>query len=89
MPVNFTKEFVLFLMEQNEKQSAQIEKQNSQIEALTAAVEKLTETIREPEEKLSKNSRNSSKTPSSDGLKKPNRNTSLKDAVLEDDSKAN
>ena len=72
MPVNFTKEFVLFLMEQNEKQSAQIA-------ALTATVEKLTETIKELEEKLNKNSRNSSKPPSSDGLKKPNRNTSLRE----------
>ena len=63
MPLNITPESVRQLMEQN----AALLKQN---EELTATVMELTRTIRELREQLNKNSKNSSKPPSSDGLKK-------------------
>ncbi len=64
MPVNITVELVQQLMGQN----AALIRQN---EELTATVMELSQTIRELKEQLNKNSRNSSKPPSSDGLKKP------------------
>jgi transposase len=64
MPVNITYELVQQLMEQN----ASLLKQN---EELTATVKELNQTIKELKEQLNKNSKNSSKPPSSDGLKKP------------------
>ena len=63
MPFNITPELVRQLMEQN----AALLKQN---EELTATVMELTQTIKELREQLNKNSKNSSKPPSSDGLKK-------------------
>ena len=62
MPFNTTPEFVRQLMEQN----AALLKQN---EELAATVKDLTQTIRELREQLNKNSKNSSKPPSSGGLK--------------------
>ena len=64
MPVNITVELVQQLMEQN----AALIKQN---EELTATVRELNQTIKELRAQLNKNSNNSSKPPSSDGLKKP------------------
>ena len=64
MPVNVTLEMVQQLLEQN----ASLLKQN---EILTATIAELNQTIQELKEQLNKNSKNSSKPPSSDGYKKP------------------
>lgn len=64
MPVNITEDFVRYLLEQNASLS-------NQVAELTATVRELNQTIRELKEQLNKNSKNSSKPPSSDGLKKP------------------
>ena len=74
MPINITEEFVRNLMEQN---AALI----TQVANLTATVDSLQQTIKELQEQLNKNSKNSSKPPSSDGLKKPpvNKDKSLRD----------
>ena len=71
MPI--TEEFVKHLMEQN----AAIAEQISQ---LTKTVESLNQTIQKLQEQLNKNSKNSSKPPSSDGFKKPpvNKDRSLR-----------
>ena len=76
MPVNITEEFVRFLMKQNEEQSARIAE-------LSAEIASLNQTIRELKEQLNKNSKNSSKPPASDGLKKP---TVKKDRSLRESS---
>ena len=75
MPVNITEEFVRFLMKQNEEQSARIAE-------LSAEIASLNQTIRELKEQINKNSKNSSKPPSSDGLKKPavKKNKSLRES---------
>ena len=75
MPVNITEEFVRFLMKQNEEQSARIAE-------LSAEIASLNQTIKELKEQLNKNSKNSSKPPSSDGLKKPavKKNKSLRES---------
>ena len=75
MPVNITEEFVRYLMEQNASLS-------DQVAELTATVKELNQTIKELKEQLNKNSKNSSKPPSSDGLKKPavNKNKSLRES---------
>ena len=72
MPFEITEELVRYLMDQNKKQSEQITELTAQIEALTKKIEELTE-------QKNKNSNNSSKPPSSDGLKKPNKNRSLRE----------
>ena len=65
MPFNITQEFVQQLLEQ----IAQLTKQVSE---LTAEISELQQTIKELEEKKNRNSKNSSKPPSSDGYaKKP------------------
>ena len=71
MPINITVEFVQQVMEQNASLRAQNERMLQQMESLTATVAELNQTIRELREQLNKNSGNSSKPPSSDGLKKP------------------
>ena len=60
--------------QQNEFLQKTIESLNQNIETLTLNqnIETLTEKIADLEEKLNKNSRNSSKPPSSDGYSKPN-----------------
>ena len=75
MPVNITEEFVRSLMKQNEEQSARIAE-------LSAEIASLNQTIRELKEQLNKNSKNSSRPPSSDGLKKPavKKNRSLRES---------
>ena len=75
MPVNITEEFVRYLMEQNASLS-------DQVAELTATVKELNQTIKELKEQLNKNSKNSSKPPSSDGLKKPSvkKNKSLRES---------
>ena len=64
MPINITEEFVRNLMEQNAALTAQVA-------ALSAYIDSLNQTIKELQEQLNKNSKNSSKPPSSDGIKKP------------------
>ena len=64
MPINITEEFVRNLI-------IQIETLTAQNQALTETVAELNQTIKELKEQLNKNSKNSSKPPSSDGLKKP------------------
>lgn len=73
MPVNITFEFVQSLMEQNAALIAQVA-------SLSANIESLNQTIKELQEQINKNSKNSSKPPSSDGLKKPpvNKDRSLR-----------
>lgn len=86
MPVNISEDFVRQLMQDYQEQRQLNIEQNKQnleltdkVATLTAKIEELTQTIKDLEEKLNKNSKNSSKPPSSDGLKKPNRNTSLRE----------
>ena len=64
MPVNITEEFVRQLM-------AQIDFLTKQNSSLTATIAELNQTVKELKEQLNKNPKNSSKPPSSDGLKKP------------------
>lgn len=74
MPINIMEEFVCNLIEQNAALIAQVAN-------LSATVESLNQTIKELQEQLNKNSKNSSKPLSSDGLKKPpvNKNRSLRE----------
>ena len=57
--------------ELNESLLQQIESLNATISAQTQLIAQLNQTIQELKEQLNKNSRNSSKPPSSDGFKKP------------------
>ena len=63
---------------QIENQTKLIETQNTNISSLTDTVKKLEEEIKELRRQLKLNSSNSSKPPSTDGFKKPNRNNSLR-----------
>ena len=71
MPFNITPEFVQNLTEQLARSNEQNASLKEQVAALTTHVEELRQVIKEQNEKLGKNSRNSSKPPSSDGLRKP------------------
>ena len=64
MPINITMEFVQQLMDQNTALTKQVSEMNE-------TIKELNQTIKELKEQLNKNSKNSSKPPSSDGLKKP------------------
>lgn len=77
MPFNITPEFVQQLLGQIAQLTKQIADLTAQNSELTAKITELQQTIKELEEKKNKNSKNSSKPPSSDGYaKKP---SSLRD----------
>ena len=69
MPV--TKEYLEYLMAQNTSLMEQNAALTNEVSKLTMKVEELTQTIKELTEKKNKNSRNSSKPPSTDGYNKP------------------
>ena len=71
MPVNITEEFVRQLMAQIEYLTAQNNALTATVDSMNQTIFELNQTIRELKEQLNKNSKNSSKPPSSDGLKKP------------------
>lgn len=66
-----TNDMVEYLMNQNRELMEQVEQLTKTVNDLNATIDVLNETIRELREQLGKNSGNSSKPPSSDGLKKP------------------
>ena len=59
------------LLQQVSDLNATVASLNSTIDAQTQLIAKLNQTIQELKEQINKNSKNSSKPPSSDGLKKP------------------
>ena len=72
MPINITPEFVQQLLGQIAQLTKQVTELTSQNSELIAKITELQQTIKELEEKKNKNSKNSSKPPSSDGYaKKP------------------
>ena len=64
-------ELIKQLLEQNEILSSAVTSLNDTVNAQTQLIAQLNQTIQELKEQLNKNSKNSSKPPSSDGLKKP------------------
>lgn len=80
MPTNDTAEFINQLLQQNASLTIQVRDLTAQVTALMAQVAELTQTIRELQEQKNKNSKNSSKPPSSDGLKKQAKNNSLRES---------
>ena len=79
MPLKDQSEYIHFLMEQNKTVLAQNEELTKTVAELTTKIEELTKKISELTEQKNKNSNNSSKPPSSDGLKKPNKDRSLRE----------
>ena len=79
MPLKDQSEYINFLMEQNKTVLAQNEELTKTVAELTDKIEELTKKISELTEQKNKNSNNSSKPPSSDGLKKPNKDRSLRE----------
>ena len=73
MPVNLTPEAFMELIQQNTALLKQVSELTAQVNELTAKIAELTES-------KNKNSRNSSKPPSSDGLKKKNTKRSLRES---------
>lgn len=70
MPLNITPEFVQQLFEQIAQLTKQVSDLTAQNSELIAKISELQQTIKELEEKKNKNSKNSSKPPSSDGYSK-------------------
>ena len=64
-------EMIEQLLQQVNSLTATVDSLNATIDAQTKLIAKLNKTIQELKEQLNKNSKNSSKPPSSDGLKKP------------------
>lgn len=79
MPINITVELVQNLLVQNAELRAQNTAMLEQLAQLNATVESLTQTIKELQEQKNKNSKNSSKPPSSDGLKRGTKDKSLRE----------
>ena len=82
MPVNITEEFVCQLMAQIDFLTKQNSALTATVDSMNQTIAELKQTIKELREQLNKNSKNSSKPPSSDGLKKPavNKNKSLRES---------
>ncbi|MCI9101482.1 MAG: hypothetical protein HFH59_16905 [Lachnospiraceae bacterium] len=64
-------ELIKQLLQQNEMLSSTVVSLNNIVNAQTQLTAQLNQTIQELEEQLNKNSKNSSKPPSSDGFKRP------------------
>lgn len=64
-------ELIKQLLQQNELLSSTVASLSSTVDVQTELIAQLNQTIQELKEQLNKNSKNSSKPPSSDGYKKP------------------
>jgi len=71
LPINITMEFVQQLMNQNTELVNTVAELNQTVSDMSQTIDELNQTIKELKEQLNKNSKNSSKPPSSDGLNKP------------------
>ena len=82
MPVNITEDFVRQLMAQVDFLTKQNNTLTATVVSMNQKINELNQTIKELKEQLNKNSKNSSKPPSSDGLKKPvvKKNRSLRES---------
>ena len=83
MPVNITEEFVRQLMAQIDFLTKQNNTLTATVDNMNLTIAELNQTIKELKEQLNQNSKNSSKPPSSDELKKPavKKDRSLREAT--------